>query len=63
MSTRIVVEMPALIVNIYVNGQPVVWAPRAPTGEPWASYDEAYAWALQRAGEGIAELGWPPLTE
>lgn len=62
METRIVVEMPSLIVNIYVNSQPVVWAPRAPGGDPWASYDEAYAWAFTRAQEGIDTCGWPPLA-
>lgn len=63
MNTRIVIEMPVILVNIYVNDQPVVWAPRNPDGAPWASYDEAYAWALTRAQEGIDTCGWPPLAQ
>jgi hypothetical protein len=63
MTTIQVEDVEPFAVRILVNDTLAVFQPYNPAGGvPWASKDEAVAWALETAQANIDSGAWPPMS-
>ena len=60
MTTFTIEETSPFTVQIFSDGMLRCFFQRNENGQPWESYEQAKAWALQRAEQGVAD-GWPPI--
>lgn len=60
MTTFTIEEVAPFTVQIFSDGTLRCFFTKSETGQPWESYEQAKAWALQRAQQGVAD-GWSPI--
>lgn len=54
MSLEIQFKPGTLEMTLFHNGEPILYQPDKPSGEPWASQEEAAAWAEEYYAERFA---------